>query len=330
MPSAVLPWNFEDAAFADLPVAIAHIRQVTQARKVDVVAHCIGAVMLGMALLTDGNALQRINRLVEPADGGPQPRRYETELAALGGNIGRIVLMQKAPVLVYTDDNVLRAYFMQLLRRVILPEDYHFEVPTDAGGLASGLLDRILATLPYPDDDFRRENPMWPPWKRAPWAGFRHRMDALYARDFSLKNVDDSTLDAIADLFGPLNLDSVAQAIHFARFNTITDGSGRAIDTRGDNLAARWPRDGTLSIHGVENGLVDVATVQAWESHLQRAGIPLQTRIIPGYGHQDCLIGRNAEHDVFRHISSFLAAPAATVRQPDAEDPGVTLNTARP
>lgn len=329
MPSAVLPWNFEDAAFADIPVAIAHIKRVTRAPQVDVVAHCIGAVMLGMALLTDKKALRRIDRLVEPADGGPMPRRYEHELAVLGKNIGRIVLMQKAPVLVYTDDNVLRAYFMQLLRRVILPEDYHFEVPTEQSGVASGLLDRILATLPYPDDDFRRENPMWPPWKRAPWAGFRHRMDALYARDFSLKNVEDRTLEAIANLFGPLNLDTVSQAIHFARFNTITDGSGRAIDTRGATLRERWPRNGTLSIHGVENGLADVATVQVWDSHLKRAGVPLEKAYIPGYGHQDCLIGRNAERDVFRHISSFLQAQAGIISAPSGELHPAPLKAAR-
>jgi alpha-beta hydrolase superfamily lysophospholipase len=45
------PWRFEDAAFADLPVALDHIRRET-GQRVSVFAHCIGAVMLGMALLT--------------------------------------------------------------------------------------------------------------------------------------------------------------------------------------------------------------------------------------------------------------------------------------
>jgi choline dehydrogenase-like flavoprotein len=303
MPSGQLPWHFEDAALADIPVAIAHIREATGAAEVDVFAHCIGAVMLGMALLTHPTELWKFD-LVDPADGGPRPKRYGQELLALRGSIGRIVLSQKAPTLVYSDGNVLRAYFMRALRRVILPDDYQFTVPTEPKGVAGGLLDRVLSTMPYPDDEFWRENPSW--WRRTPWAGFRHRMDALYARDFSLKNITRKTLASIHDLFGPLNLETVAQAIHFARFNTITDGAGRAIDTQAAVLAERWPRQGTLCIHGEENGLANVVTVDVFEAHLRRAGITPVIRTIENYGHQDCLIGRGADRNVFQHIARFL------------------------
>lgn len=314
MPSAVLPWHFEDAALADLPVAFAFIKAATGQPQVDVFAHCIGAVMLSMALLTRPEDLCRFDQ-VDAGDGGARARRYPEELQALPGTVGRIVLSQKAPTLVYSDANVLRAYFMRLLRHAILPEDYQFEVRGGEHGVAGGLMDRLLSTMPYPDEEFRRENPFWPPWKRTPWAGFRHRMDALYARDFSLGNISGRTLDAIHDLFGPLNLDTVAQAIHFARSNTITDGAGRAIDTQGRTLAERWPRHGTLSLHGADNGLAHVATLDVFEAHMRRAGVPLEVRAIPDYGHQDCLIGRHAARDVFRHISTFLErdhGPATT------------------
>lgn len=305
MPSARLPWHFEDAALADIPVAIARIRAITRAPTVDVFAHCIGAVMLSTAMLTHHTDLWKFD-LVDPGGEGPRAKRYPEELQALRGSIGRVVLSQKAPALVYSDANVLRAYFMRALRQVILPEDYQFNVPAQTKGVGGGLMDRVLATMPYPNSEFRRENPFLPPWKRAPWAAFRHRMDALYARDFSLGNVTGKTLRAIHDLFGPLNLDTVAQAIHFARTNTITDAAGRAIDTQGATLAERWPRHGTLSIHGVDNGLADVATLDVFERQMQRAGVPLQVRRVAGYGHQDCLIGRHAERDVFIHISEFL------------------------
>ena len=207
-------------------------------------------------------------------------------------------------MLVYCDDNVLRAYFMRVLRKLVFPEDYQFEVP-DGPTLAGSLMDRLLATLPYPPEEFLRENPALP-WQRTPWAGFRHRMDALYARDFSLANIEDRTLAAIADLFGPLNLDTVAQAIHFARRNTITDRSGRPFDTSASVLRARWPQRGTVSIHGCENGLVDVKTVEAMRSQMAHAGIHYRAIEIPGYGHQDCLIGRHAARDVFPHIAANL------------------------
>jgi hypothetical protein len=218
--------------------------------------------------------------------------------------VDRIVLSQKGPMLVYRDDNVLRAYLLRALRKLVFSQDYQFRVP-QGRTLAGDLMDRVLATLPYPPEEFVRENP-WIPWQRTPWAGFRHRMDALYARDFSLRNIEDRTLAAIEDLFGPLNLDTVAQAIHFARRNTITDGNGRPFDTSGARLAARWPRRGTVSIHGAENGLVDVKTLDVMRSQMAFAGIPYLAIEIPGYGHQDCLVGRDAARDVFPFIAANL------------------------
>ncbi|HEX7892151.1 MAG TPA: GMC family oxidoreductase N-terminal domain-containing protein [Ramlibacter sp.] len=301
MPSAILPWHFEDAALADLPVALAHISEV-RGQRVDVFAHCIGALMLGTALLVQPHELSQFDQ-VDVADGGPRPKRYVDELAAMRERVGKIVLSQKAPLLVYSDANVLRAYFMKLLRHVVLPEDFQFMAPAGQP-LGTGVLDRLLSTMPYPDDEFRRENPLL--WKRTPWAGFRHRMDALYARDFSLGNIAGRTLRSVHDLFGPLNLDTVSQAIHFARLNTITDGAGRAIDTQGATLAARWPRHGTLCVHGADNGLADVATLDLFQRHMARAGVQIERHEVAGYGHQDCLIGRHAARDVFAPVYRFL------------------------
>mgnify|MGYP006146245995 CR=1 FL=1 len=47
--------------------------------------------------------------------------------------------------------------------------------------------------------------------------GTRHRMDALYGRDFNVNNVPDAMLECIDDHFGPLNIETVSQAVHFAR-----------------------------------------------------------------------------------------------------------------
>ncbi|HZN48498.1 MAG TPA: hypothetical protein VFB71_12805, partial [Ramlibacter sp.] len=306
LETARRPWFFEDAALADIPVAIAYVRSHA-GQPVDVFAHCIGAVMLGMALLADQAALQRFAQ-VHVRPGRYRPSRYPHELELLGSNIRRIVLSQKGPLLVYSNDNVLRAYFQRLLQRVVLPDGYQFSAPRTQGVMGNAL-DRVLSTMVYPDDEYDRENPFsWS--RRARWAGFRHRMDALYARDFSLNNISDETLDVIEELFGPLNLDTVAQAIHFARKNAITDGSGLPFDASRPALAARWPRGGTLGLHGVDNGLVDVKTLEAMQSAMDYAGVPFKPLPIPGYGHQDCLIGTHAARDVFKPICDFLNGPA--------------------
>lgn len=307
LPSAVLPWNFEDAALADIPVAIARILEVTKKPQVDVFAHCIGAVMLSMALLTDVTddaQMEQINGGDQPD--GVRPTRYCKQLAQLPRWIRRTVLSQKGPALVYSDGNVLRGYLMHVLRSLVLPQNYQFRAP-EHPSVANQVLDRLLSSLPYPDDELRRENPLRP-CARTPWVGFRHRLDALFARAFKLENMTAGTLAALEDLFGPLNLDTVSQAAHFARFHFITNGAGRNCFVQPDRVAQRWPSGQTLSIHGEENGLADVATLQAMQALMDRAGLTARfsSRVIRGYGHQDCIIGRGAAESVFAHVEEFL------------------------
>jgi cholesterol oxidase len=306
-------WAFEDVAFADIPVAIDFVARHT-GQQVDVFAHCIGAVMLGMALLTDTAALQAFKH-VDVKPGQPRPKRWDDELRRLPCHIRRIVLSQKGPLLVYSDANVLRAYFMRLLRKFLLPANYQFHANARTDGARHNLMDRLLSTMVYPDDEFERENPFsWS--KRARWAGFRHRMDALYARDFSLANLSDRTLDRIDELFGPLNLDTVSQAIHFARKNVITDERGLPFDATRPALAARWPKGGTLGIHGVDNGLADVKSLEVLQSAMQFANVPFEAFPIESRGHQDCLIGQDAAAKVFPEVTRFLNAPALPVAVP--------------
>ena len=312
MASSILPWNFEDAALADIPVAIERICRVTNKPQVDVFAHCIGAVMLSMALLTDvddAGQWQQINAVDAPD--GVQPTRYPEQIKLLRGSIRRIVLSQKGPVLAYSDGNVLRGYLMRVLRRLILPQDYQFRAPTQQS-LAEQALDRLLSSLPYPAAELARENPTWPwftwPWGRTPWVGFRHRLDALYARAFKLSNIDKRTLAALEDLFGPLNLDTVSQAVHFARYNKITNGAGRNCFVTVSRMRALWPDGGTLSIHGEENGLADVRTLKEMKDLMRAAGraSTFETLRIRGFGHQDCVIGIDARKKVFDPVEEFL------------------------
>jgi cholesterol oxidase len=308
MPSAMLPWNFEDAALADIPVAIARIRAVTNAPAVDVFAHCIGAVMLSMGLLTDPDDAAQMQQIddVEPAD-GVLPRRYPAEVRQLKESIRKIVLSQKGPVPVYSDGNVLRAYLTRVLRSLVLPENYQFRVPQQQS-LAGQGLDRLLSSLPYPDDELFRENPLRP-CATTPWAGFRHRMDALYARDFSLRNISNRTLEALEDLFGPLNLDTVSQAVHFARYNMITNGAGRNCFVSVSRMRDRWPPAGTLAIHGEENGLADIRTLGELSNLMAQAPeLKFQALPIRRFGHQDCLIGIGAREAVLDPVEEFLSS----------------------
>jgi choline dehydrogenase-like flavoprotein len=291
LPTARVPWAFEEAALADIPAAVAAVCRASGAPAIDVFAHCMGSAMLAMAVLAP-----------PPEGDDPHERR------ALPGRIRRAALSQIAPVVVMSPANVFRGYAMSYLRRFLPFENYRFRVRARPG-LADQLIDRLLATLPYPRREFDVENPVWP-WRRTAFVGTRHRMDALYGRDFNLADargeplLDRPVLEAIDDLFGPLSIETVSQAIHFARAQVITNRNGRNEYVLRKHLE-RW-RFPTLSIHGAENGLSDVATLARFERTFQEeAGIQVRIREFAGFGHQDSLIGNRAEQ-VFSEVFRFL------------------------
>lgn len=295
MPTATHPWQFEDPAHNDIPLAVARICALTGCPRIDIVAHCMGAAMLGMAVL--GGV----------GDGVP----HAAERLALPGRINRVVLSQVGPVVVFSQANIFRAYLMSYARHLLPRVAFPFTVEGKPG-MADELVDRLLATLPYPLDEFRRENPAWP-WQRANFAGTRHRMDALYGRDFQLANLGAPILDRIDDFFGPYNLVTLNQAIHFARLKTITNRAGRNAYVSRRRLRALWHFP-TLSVHGADNGLADVSTLARMDYVLRDAGCSFRAQAFPGYGHQDCLIGRGAVK-VFETVAGFLDEHASTPTQ---------------
>ena len=292
MPTARHHWVFEHAALADIPVAIDRICLETGAGSLDVFAHCMGAAMLTMAVLSV-----------------PQPGEiYYEERRQLPRRIRRVVLSQIAPVVIMSPANTFRGYAMSYLRHFLPLDNYQFRTP-GRPGLVDQLIDRLLATLPYPDEEFDVENPLLP-WRRTPFVGTRHRMDALYGRDFSLADehgeqlLDDAVLEYIDDLFGPLSIETVSQAIHFARTEFITNNTGRNVYVLPANIQRRWTFP-TASIHGTENGLADVATLERFHRYFSEAGTDILPIACRGYGHQDSLIGRRAER-IFAEVLGFL------------------------
>ena len=350
LPTATRPWTMEQVAWIDIPAALVHVRRATGG-PVDVLAHCIGCVMLSMALLARPDELQAEARYGDRPDpltpgqratltdfnspprqdgdgpakgsGAANPHATHATHAANPANaaevagdtraatrapsnhptVRRLVLSQKGPVLRYTDANVLRGWLMQFLRRWLLPQGLQFR-PSNPPGTGEQLLDRLLASLPYPDADWAVENP-WQPWRRTPWTATRHRMDMLYGRDFEAAGLRRPTLEAIDDLFGPMHLDTLAQTVHFTRLDMAADACGQGRVT-GALLRERWAGIPTLALHGGVNGLVDVWTQRLLAAWLVPAGVPFQARTYKGMGHQDLLIGRDAAR-VFADVEAFLA-----------------------
>lgn len=301
LDTATQPWSFEQAAYRDVPVAVDHIFRETGS-KVRVIAHCMGAVVFSMAVLHSG----------EPNLPG-ESLLYQRARRSLKDRIERVAFTQVGPLVVFSPANVFRGYASRFLIE-FLPDHYTFNPGPDAS-LADDLLDRVLSTLPYPEDEFDIENPPWPPWRRTPWVRTRHRMDALYGRDFNVVNMGQEVLDRIDDHFGPLSIKTVAQTIHFARYSIITNKNGRNTFVSRKLFERNWDFP-VHSVHARWNGLSDVATVFRMEEILRDAGRAYTHDVIgraEQAGHQDALVGR-PRMQTFECVKRFFEAPPGSPR----------------
>lgn len=300
-----LAWSFEQIATSDIPRALGEIWRTREreARScpIDVVAHCMGAAMVSMTILHRDPPIEIAGR-------------------PLTRILGSVVLSQVGPFVTLTPANVFRGFAMSYLKYLFRFDRVDFSPPES---LMDDVLDRALSTLPYPDEEFDIENPR-AVFRKTPFTRLRHRIDAWFGRIFRLTEMERSTLRSLPDMFGPVNLTTLFQTIHFARRKLITDRSGYNFNVTPTDLHQRWTMP-TLTLHGTENGLVDVATARRLREAMADAFDREPGRIfhacrLPGFGHQDCLIGRR-RRVVFAEIVRFLAAPAAYVPDPDHIEP---------
>lgn len=310
MPYATLPWSMEQVALVDIPAALLHVRQVT-GQRVDVLAHCIGAAMLSMAMLTQAKDVRSGSTNL-----GVDAWLNTVQLGLLqafngGGDwadghhptVGRVVLSQKGPLIQYTPRNVFFASMMQMLRRWLPMEGYQFKASIEPTR-AENLIDRLLSSTYYPGEPVGVEK-NWRPWADLSWVGARHRMDMLYGQTFDAARMAPATLSAIDDLFGPLNMDTLAQTLHFVRAGMITNQSGRGEFVTINRVARMWKGVPTFIMHAEHNRLVDKHTLAVQKRLFSQAGIPVSEYVQLGSGHQDMLIGLEAEH-TFREVGKFL------------------------
>jgi len=310
MPTATYPWTFEDAGQKDIPLALSYIADACGTPQVDVFAHCMGSAMLWMGLLARPAAIDALSPQCQLAI----QRLQGNTAPGVPALIHRLCMSQIAPMMRFKEGNLLRAYIMRYVRQHLPLGPYRFKpdaTDTDTNEVLDQVMERLLATIPYPEEEFDMENPVFPPWKTAPWARTRRRMDALYGRDFNIKELDQPVLDFMDDHFGPLNLNTLSQALHLARNRLISDrfGMNRYV-TPYDISKVLYKLDKMMSVHGEENGLADIRGLHDFHEYV--TGIApsyaskYQIEPIPGLGHQDCLIGRNAPVKVFPRVAHFF------------------------
>lgn len=309
------PYSFEEVALRDIPAAVDAIVQARHGGTVDVVAHCIGAAMFSLAVL---------------------------QRPGLHRSIGRAVLSQVGPLSEMSPFNRVRGYFASFLENYLevdeldVRPDWRFDAVTqkpvrDKRSHRRMLLDALLTTFPYADDDHEaaRVKQTLTAAGGGDFRLVRHRADAIYGQTMQIDNVAHDTLLALDALFGWVKTRTMAQTIHLARQGVLTNADGINEGLSSERVAERMAFP-VLLLHGERNAMFEVrGSRRSYELlksvfnepvggnsaadggiHLG-AGTPRQLRVIRGYGHQDVFIGKNARCDVFPVIDAFLAQPSA-------------------
>ena len=346
------PMDFETVALTDIPAALRIVHAAGKGAPIDVIAHCVGAAMFCVALLESAR----------PAE----PGASRVEASALRGLVGAVVLSQVGPLVRLSPLNQFRGFVASYVQQFLgsaefdTRPDYKLEPDPRTGkqkwkqakaNLPLTLLDWFLTQFPYPpdDDEDARARRSGVAFRRV-----RHRADAIFGQLMELSNIADETLAALDAIYGWVKVSTLGQTIHYARHRMLTNASGKnaSLVRQFFNSAFGFP---VLLLHGQRNRVFDwrgsldsfnllaalrtgtpVPDASSSEEVPQRApgvwreGEGLELRIVPGYGHQDCIIGAHAHRDVFPAIFDFLDKQAVSHFEPVSSAPEIKITAQVP
>jgi cholesterol oxidase len=320
------PWTFDEVAHEDIPAALAIVAAQTRAERVDVIAHCIGAAMFTVAALDD--------------------KQMHTQ-------VGAVVLSQVAPLLRMSPMNRLRGYLASYLEAWIGSEEFDVRADYQRVRQANGsiawrhnseagrglkMIDALLAGYPYPDEELKAEEALV---QRLgiDFRSARRRSDAIWGHLMEFGQVGDELWRHLDAINGWVKVRSLAQTIHYARHGLLTDAAGRNQSLRQERFGERFGFP-LLLLHGQRNRVFDWrGSLDAYELlHRIRRGkgsaetphetgdtvhwagsSDLQLHIDKRYGHQDCIVGKDAHRDLFPALLRFLDDGTMT-QAPPADD----------
>lgn len=137
-----------------------------------------------------------------------------------------------------------------------------------------------------------------------------NRITALYGRLYNLEQINNATITSgLAEMFGEANIEAFTQLALFARRKRLLDADGKDVYLpHVDRMALP-----ILFVHGADNACFKPeSTARTLERLAQVNGRQLYERhVIPGYGHIDCIFGKNAARDIYPLVAAHLDKTAS-------------------
>ena len=133
------------------------------------------------------------------------------------------------------------------------------------------------------------------------------RITSMYGALYEHDQLNDETHAALRDMFGVVNIQAFRQLGRITRTGHVVtaDGSNSYLP-HVDRMTVP-----TAFIHGEENDCVlPESTAQTHELLKEHHGDIHRRHVIPGYGHVDCMFGKNASADVYPLVLQHLEETA--------------------
>jgi cholesterol oxidase len=149
-----------------------------------------------------------------------------------------------------------------------------------------------------------------------------HRITFLYSLLYEHEQLNEATHRALVEMFGVANVSALDHLSLLVREGIMKTADGKDdYMTHLDRLAIP-----ITFIHGAENRcFLPVSTELTYDLLRKTNGAELYQRfVIPGYGHIDCIYGKDAVRDVYPHILARLEETAMVERAAPAVVAGST------
>lgn len=275
LPSCRTPFTGDDVARRDWPAAVAQVCALTGQESIHVIGHCFGASTLFMAM----------------AAGMPGVR------SALFSQVAGHV---KAPF-----SNRLRAGLHLPEALEVLGVDTLDAFVDKDPGWFSRLYDMALTLNPaIPRDEGCH-------------SAVCHRISFMYALLYEHAQLNELTHETLSEWFGIANIESIAHLARMVREGKVVAADGEDVylpeDAEALSRVLQHFHKPVSFIHGSENAcFLPESTALTYDLLCETFGSSLYQRtVIDGYGHIDCIFGKQAAQDVYPHVLAHLQRSAA-------------------
>lgn len=267
LPYATQRFTADDIATRDYPAAVAFIRKTTGAPSIQCLVHCYGATTFFMAMLA---GLQGVRSAA----------------------VSQIATHVKVPLTTEIKALFHAADFMDKLGI----ESMTAYVDTHTSFLGK-VADQMLKLYPVHSGP-RDVSPV------------SRRISFLYGQLYEVNQLNEQTYDNLHELFG---VASIASLEHLAMIIR----KGHAVNAKGEDVYLQekqgMPNLKRLAIpiaiaHGALNKCWEPVSTEITIELLKKANDPklYDRKLIPNYGHIDCIFGKNAARDVFPYWIQHL------------------------